>query len=83
MMIVSERDRPFRLLLSGGLFVFLAIAVMQGSSLLLVVDDLGIQLAQKNANGPKRWSFPLDYHACQSNPRYRLGLSVSVFSLGI
>ncbi|KRK48918.1 membrane-associated phospholipid phosphatase [Secundilactobacillus kimchicus JCM 15530] len=59
MMIVSERDRPFRLLLSGGLFVFLAIAVMQGSSLLLVVDDLGIQLAQKTQTGLKDGLFHL------------------------
>lgn len=59
MMIVPERDRPFRLLLSGGLFVLSALAVMQGFSVLLVVDDLGVQLAQRSQTGFKDGVFHL------------------------
>ncbi len=53
MIIEQERDRPFRLLVSGGLFAFLAAVVMAQSGLLEFIDGVFIQEIQKHQTGTK------------------------------
>lgn len=53
MIIEQERDRPFRLLVSGGLFAFLAAVVMAQSGLLEFIDGVIIQVVQKHPSGTK------------------------------
>ncbi|GAA3604689.1 phosphatase PAP2 family protein [Secundilactobacillus similis] len=53
MIIEQERDRPFRLLVSGGLFAVLAAFVMAHSGLLDFLDGVMIQLVQKHSSGTK------------------------------
>ncbi|GAT18013.1 phosphatase PAP2 family protein [Secundilactobacillus silagei] len=53
MIIQKERDRPFRLLVSSGLFVFLAAVVMAQSGLLEFIDSVLIQAVQKHQSGTK------------------------------
>lgn len=53
MIIEQERDRPFRLLVSGGLFAFLAAVVMSQSGLLEFMDGVMIQVVQKHQSGAK------------------------------
>ncbi|MCH5462789.1 phosphatase PAP2 family protein [Lactobacillus sp. LC28-10] len=48
MIIQQERDRPYRLLVSGGLFAFLAAVVMAQSGLLEFIDSVIIQVIQKH-----------------------------------
>ncbi|MTV81866.1 phosphatase PAP2 family protein [Secundilactobacillus folii] len=48
MIIEQERDRPYRLLVSGGLFAFLAAVVMAQSGLLNFIDSVFIGVIQKH-----------------------------------
>lgn len=53
MIIEQERDRPYRLLVSGGLFVFLAAVVMSQSGLLNFIDSVFISAIQKHESAFK------------------------------
>lgn len=53
MIIEQERDRPYRLLVSGGLFAFLAAVVMAQSGLLMFIDSVFIDVIQKHESGFK------------------------------
>lgn len=53
MIIEKERDRPYRLLVSGGLFAFLAAVVMANAGLLTFIDGVFIQLIQKHESSFK------------------------------
>ncbi len=53
MIIEQERDRPFRLLISGAFLVFLMKVVMDHSGPLQFMDDILISAVQKHTTGTK------------------------------
>ncbi|KRK97085.1 membrane-associated phospholipid phosphatase [Secundilactobacillus odoratitofui DSM 19909 = JCM 15043] len=54
MIIEQERDRPYRLLVSGGLFAFLAAVIMAHSGLLSFIDGVFVEVIQKHESGTKQ-----------------------------
>ncbi len=59
MIIESERDRPFRLLISGAFLVFLMKVVMDHSGPLQFMDDILVSAVQKHTTGTKDVLFKL------------------------
>ena len=72
MIIQQERDRPFRLLVSGGLFAFLAAVVMGQSGLLEFIDSVIIEVVQKHQSGTKEVLMKLI--SFLSSPTFAMGI---------